>query len=391
MNSLFKKIGSPYLLALFLAASVCSIASAQVLVYEPFDYTGEAGRDGLLGATGSGYGFDGEWTDGLGGDGSNVLTQAVSGSLASTSFPSLVTNGNSLSFQGDGGNTRIFRELDLTGQLASFVDGGFVGGGAQDGALYFSFLMGHEGDIDFDEINVAATSILEVGRDNLDTGSNAAFTAGIDTLSDPDQRAVTNKTATGVVPLPGLEASIDFIVLELDFAANATDTLNVYINPTSTTQPGSPDGTLSANLAFNRIGVGGFQQSPAGFLDEIRIASTYEGAFAAPGVLGDVDGNGIVELADYNDATDGILNNFFSGTLGGPAVTGEAFGAINGVVDINDFVVWKREFELAGGSLAGIVFPGTSVPEPASAVVLMGSVMLGLWVRGRRSSAAACS
>lgn len=363
------------LTVLSLAAYGSNRAEAQLLAYEGFDYAADGGLTGFLGSNG-GIGFSGAWSDGLGP--SNSATQIVSGSLASTSFPGLTTSGNSFSFQGLNGNTRVFRDLSLTGALAPFVDGDFVGGGTQDGVLYASFLMGHQGDDDFDEISVTQTSIFEVGRGNLGVAANAAFTAGVDAAGGfPQQRAVTNKTATGQFQLPGPAASIDLIVLEIDFAANADDTLNIYVNPTSTTQPGSPDGTLTGNFAFDRIGFGGFQQAPAGFFDEFRLGVSYSDVFAAAPVLGDVDGNGVVEIDDFED----IRDNYFA--TGAGSVFGEAVGAIDGEVNIQDFVVWKREFELAGGSAAGLSLFGNQVPEPASALILVGCVGLAT-VLGRR-------
>lgn len=350
-------------------------ADAQLLAYEGFDYAAEGGLTGFLGSNG-GTGFDGPWSDGLAA--SNSATQIVSGSLSSTSFPGLTTNGNSFSFQGQDGNTRVFRDLSLTGSLAPFVDEGFIGGGTQDGALYVSFLMGHQGDDDFNEISVTQTSIFEVGRGDLSSASNAAFTAGVDAAGGfPQQRAVTNKTATGQFPLPGPTSSIDLIVLEVDFVANGDDTLNIYVNPTATTQPGSPDGTLTGNFAFDRIGFGGFQQSPAAFFDEFRLGTSYADVFAAAPVLGDVDGNGLVEIDDFED----IRDNYFA--TGAGSVFGEAVGAIDGKVNIQDFVIWKREFELAGNSAAGLSLFGNQVPEPAS--VLIFACGIGIAAAIRRS------
>lgn len=82
--------------------------------------------------------------------------------------------------------------------------------------------------------------------------------------------------------------------------------------------------------------------------------------------IGDVNGDDLVTIADFED----IRDNYFSdGTNGG-----EAVGAIDGRVDIQDFVIWKREFERAGGNASGL---SLSVPEPSACALLsLGAIVL---------------
>lgn len=89
-------------------------------------------------------------------------------------------------------------------------------------------------------------------------------------------------------------------------------------------------------------------------------------------VPGDTDGDGVVELTDF----DPIRANFRN------AVASRAEGDLvpNGRVDFDDFRQWKTAFTGAGGSLAGIDLGfGTNVPEPSSAAAasfgLLGSLM----------------
>jgi hypothetical protein len=85
-------------------------------------------------------------------------------------------------------------------------------------------------------------------------------------------------------------------------------------------------------------------------------------------IPGDADGNGIVNLADFNLISDNLFKTVTAGTNGDLT--------LDGVVNYNDFRQWKNNFH--GGSGAGA--PG-SVPEP-STFVLAAIALLGLF--GRR-------
>ncbi|HEX2475924.1 MAG TPA: hypothetical protein VHK01_14335 [Lacipirellulaceae bacterium] len=93
-------------------------------------------------------------------------------------------------------------------------------------------------------------------------------------------------------------------------------------------------------------------------------------------VPGDTDGDGIVELTDF----DPIRANFRN------AVSSRAQGDLvpNGRVDFDDFRQWKTAFTGAGGSLAGVDLGfGANVPEPSSAAAAS-SGLLGLLMAIRR-------
>lgn len=98
-----------------------------------------------------------------------------------------------------------------------------------------------------------------------------------------------------------------------------------------------------------------------------------------PLVPGDTDGDGIVELTDF----DPIRANFRN------TVTSRAQGdlVVNGRVDFDDFRQWKTAFLGGGGSLAGIDLGFTeSVPEPSSVTVAI-FALLGIYVMKRDSRA----
>ena len=86
--------------------------------------------------------------------------------------------------------------------------------------------------------------------------------------------------------------------------------------------------------------------------------------FGPPPVLGDVDGNGIVNFADFEP----IRANFrktVAARIDGDLVR-------NGIVDFADFHQWKSAFVGAGGSLANVDlgFLG-AVPEPSAALLML--------------------
>jgi hypothetical protein len=92
-----------------------------------------------------------------------------------------------------------------------------------------------------------------------------------------------------------------------------------------------------------------------------------------PLVSGDTDGNGTVNIADFEP----IRANFRK------AVTARNQGDLvpNGVVDFADFRQWKAAFTGAGGSLAGLDLSlASNVPEPST----LGLLWLGLCAVAQR-------
>lgn len=89
-------------------------------------------------------------------------------------------------------------------------------------------------------------------------------------------------------------------------------------------------------------------------------------------IAGDYNGNGVVDLADYNywRATFGSLNSL------------AADGNNNGVVDMADYVIWRSHY---GGPGLGI---GANVPEPgtlvAALILAYSSAFAGQFRRARR-------
>ena len=120
----------------------------------------------------------------------------------------------------------------------------------------------------------------------------------------------------------------------------------------------------STNLSGNITGVGfigSFVQQSTVHIDFVDIG--------IPPVPGDVDGNRIVDINDYNTIRDHFGMNVAGRTLGD--VTGD------GVVNLADFAQWKGNFPFPGSGSSSL--GNGVVPEPTSAFLMALSLPLG-WV-----------
>lgn len=89
-------------------------------------------------------------------------------------------------------------------------------------------------------------------------------------------------------------------------------------------------------------------------------------------VPGDANGDGLVNIQDFNDISDHLFSTVPSGTLGD--------ANLDGVVNYADFRVWKNNYVPPGG--AGSFVP-TLVPEPSALALAAFAILLGMF-RGRR-------
>lgn len=101
-----------------------------------------------------------------------------------------------------------------------------------------------------------------------------------------------------------------------------------------------------------------------------RNVFIFEVGGATTGLVGDYNGNNVVDAADYT---------LWRDTLGDSVATNGdgADGNSNGVIDAGDYEVWKTNFGMTTGSGSG-----SAVPEPTSLLLLL-SMLLG-WSHRRR-------
>jgi hypothetical protein len=107
----------------------------------------------------------------------------------------------------------------------------------------------------------------------------------------------------------------------------------------------------------------------------IARASTFARAFATPIVVGDYNGNGIVDQADYV-----VWRNTLNQTGVGLAADGNA----NGLIDAGDYSVWRSHLGNRSGSGAGTSLVDSSAPEPSMAVYVLSLVFLSAARRVRK-------
>jgi hypothetical protein len=125
----------------------------------------------------------------------------------------------------------------------------------------------------------------------------------------------------------------------------------------------------STDLTFSYV-------TPAGALVP---GTVFFGAKAVFGLLGDYNGNGRVDAADYVLWRDTLTANVPNGT--------GADGSGNGVIDVADYNVWKANFGNSAGSGAGAgTVLSQAVPEPASFLLALVGMMLATVDRRRGRS-----
>ncbi len=139
---------------------------------------------------------------------------------------------------------------------------------------------------------------------------------------------------------------------------------------------------------FNRFGIGSSTSGDVGTfaIDNVLVMSgvSFEQEVGPPPVLGDTDGDGVVEVEDF----DPIRANFRK------QVAGRSAGDLvrNGVVDFDDFREWKTAFLGGGGSLAGVDFGFLSnVPEPNTVGLLVAALAAAMTRRNRDRMAGVAS
>lgn len=111
-------------------------------------------------------------------------------------------------------------------------------------------------------------------------------------------------------------------------------------------------------------------------LSEAEIQTLFEEPF--PFEFTDFNRDGFVNSADYDIMTANFLSETTS-TIDGVSDTGDA--NLDGVVNLDDFVQWRADFENPGIPSSG---SGSAVPEPSTLLILMAGLVPAAYSARRR-------
>jgi hypothetical protein len=147
---------------------------------------------------------------------------------------------------------------------------------------------------------------------------------------------------------------------------NETDTWGTVRGIANFDTPGTPGDLSRFSVGSSSSGnQGGFA------LDNLLVMPgiTFDRPVTTPGLPGDVNGDMVVDINDFN-----IIRDHFQ-----QSVTGREQGDLvrDGFVDFKDYRQWKTNVAGSGGAAA--------VPEPASGLLAMAALVGGLGVARKRS------
>ncbi|WP_442482290.1 dockerin type I domain-containing protein [Aeoliella sp. SH292] len=153
-----------------------------------------------------------------------------------------------------------------------------------------------------------------------------------------------------------------------------------YLNDEASPSTIAVAGGLNLGSAYNGTGqaddlVFFYHNSATGQVVQGTVAF---GTIEGPSVPGDYDGNGLVNAADYS-----IWKSAFGSNV--PVAGDGADGNGDGVVNLADYTVWRDN--LGAGSLGALQSTTSVVPEPTTALLLVGGLAVAMMVRagGRRT------
>ncbi|MCA9261339.1 MAG: dockerin type I repeat-containing protein, partial [Planctomycetales bacterium] len=265
-------------------------------------------------------------------------------------------------------------------------------GAATTGTYYLSYLINYgSGDYsdgtDNNDMGFRAVEFwgdnAEVGNDNTAVGFvgyNAYYSAIGPAQQNPRTARMTfafngHQIVDGSPNSFLEEGSTHLVVLKFILSdQDASDAILMYLDPADSDEPVIPAASVTnVNFTLGAIGstsiFGGTGTFPV--FDELRIGTSYIDVLPEFPLKGDTNGDGLVDLVDY-EAIFSHLNLSGQSTLNGD-VTGD------GRVDLRDLRLW-RDHRTDGSAELPSSFP---TPEPSSLVLAL--LAAAGWSRRRQA------
>ena len=333
--------------AMALAALACAglatspSARAAEMAYEGFSYPSGSGN--VTGQSG-GFGWNGAWQTVVNGNSSIVAGSLTAGANAPAGYDSHSTGNAAITPNG----TRTGRFLD-TSAGGAFGVNGYINGSGNIGAagktLYISFLQ---------QPNIANNNYyeFELHQGNLNDPGRVGG-VGCDTGGSS---SVYLRTPAAAQTLIGpASTAVSFYVVRIDFMGG-NDTVRVYQNPTSATEPGTPTliETGAGDMSFNGISFGAFNNGATVAHDEVRVGETWSDV-VSPGVYSTgkwLGGGGNNDWSNGGNWDNGVVPVFPS------ALT---FAGSSGLVNTNDLTGISANAITFGSAAGAFTLAGNSL------------------------------
>lgn len=140
--------------------------------------------------------------------------------------------------------------------------------------------------------------------------------------------------------------------------------MGATLAPGYTPHAGDAFPLLAAGAIMGSLALGAMPDLPAGLMWDLDVIGNRMILNVVPGLAGDYNGNGLVDMADYVA---------WRHSLDQTGVDLAADGDSNGVVDSADYEFWRSRY---GNSLSGRAANAAAVPEPAPVTVLFAALAL---------------
>jgi hypothetical protein len=166
-----------------------------------------------------------------------------------------------------------------------------------------------------------------------------------------------------------------------------SDSISVYLDPVSVTEPDLPNLAITnTNVQLGIIGLGQFGGGGDTFntIDELRIGTTFIDVLPELPIPGDADGDGDVDLFDYQIII-ANLGKQVGSSLEGDVAKADGSQGSDGRVTIADFRIWKDNFPYTPPGTGGLSGASVGVPEPSTLALasLVACLVTGLVRRHR--------